>query len=111
MSQATAVIEFDNLNNPPEGFYASAMGWYFHGELEYMVGYDIPSASVDLMKVPDGIYAGSYKGLDCTFFNWSVIEEYGSVKKRRHRGFIVLNTDKKAYEFAELAYRTKRQNL
>lgn len=111
MSQATAVIEFDNLNNPPEGFHASAMGWYFHGELENMVGFDIPSASVDLREVPDGIYAGSYKGLDCTFFNWSYIDEDRYSKTKRHRGFIVLNTDKEAYEFAELAYRTKRQNL
>lgn len=111
MLQVTDVIEFENLNTPPEGFYASAMGWYFHGELQDMVGYDIPSASVDLMEVPDGIYAGSYKGLECTFFNWSYIDEDRYSKTKRHRGFIVLNTDKAAYEFAELAYRTKRKNL
>lgn len=111
MSQANAVIEFDNLNNPPEGFYASAMGWYFHGELQDMVGFDIPSASVDLIEVQDGIYAGSYKGLDCTFFNWSYIEGDSYSKKRRHRGLIVLNSDKKAYEFAQLAYEAKRKHL
>lgn len=111
MSQANDVIKFDNLNNPPEGFYASAMGWYFHGELETLVGYDIPSASVDLREVADGIYAGSYKGLDCTFFNWSYNESFGSIKKRRHRGLIVLNSDTESYEYAKLAYETKRQNL
>jgi hypothetical protein len=111
MSQANAVIEFDSLNNPPEGFYASAMGWYFHGELQDMVGFDIPSASVDLIEVADGIYAGTYKGLDCTFFNWSYIEEDTYSKKRRHRGFIVLNSDKTAYDFAQLAYDTKRKYL
>ena len=51
MSHVNAVIEFDSLNDPPEGFYASAMGWYFHGELQDMVGFDIPSASVDRLQL------------------------------------------------------------
>lgn len=107
MSNRQDVIEFDNLNEPPVGFYASAMGWYFYGELEKMVGFDIPSASVDLREVSDGIYAGSYKGLDCTFFNWSYMEN----NRRRHRGFIVLDSDKKSYALAQFAYETKRRNL
>lgn len=110
MLKSKSVIEFDNLNDPPEGFYASAMGWYFHGQLEDMVGFDIPSASVDLREVEDGIYAGTYKGLECTFFNWSYIDD-GYSKKRRHRGLIVLNSDKKSYDFAQLAYDSKRKNL
>lgn len=111
MSQTNTVIEFDNLNEPPEGFYASAMGWYFHGELESQVGFDIPSASVDLRNVEDGIHAGLYKGQDCTFFNWSIVEPDSPTQQRRHRGFIVLNSDKKAYEFAKFAYETKRKYL
>lgn len=99
------IIDFVHYNEAPEGYFGAAMGWYFHGELETLVGYDIPSASVDLMTLDDGIYKGTYKGLSCTFFCWHSVEFlHPDRRKKWHHGLIVLDTDVSSLTYANFHY-------
>lgn len=113
-----AIIDFTHLDHAPDGYFAAAMGWYFHGELESKVGYDLAAASEDLMLLEDGIYAGTWQGHDCTFFFWTYISDFNiapandpSMKHKRYRGLIVLNTDKSSFEDAHKKYTAKVQFL
>lgn len=102
-------IDFVSLDQEqPTGYHSAALGWYLHGELENLAGYDIAWCSLNPRHIPDGIYDVTFNGdIKATLYCWKA--EYGIHKQLR--GLIVKNDDIESVSFAQDKYNSKASNL
>ncbi len=92
----------------PGTYFSAALGWYLHGELEKIAGFDLTWSSVDPKKVETGIYPCTFNNsIDAILFCWSI--NYG--ERNRLRGLIVKKDDYEAIKDAQTKFDNKKEFL
>lgn len=101
-------INFELEENAPKNYFSAGIGWYLHGKLEDMAGFDIVSCSINPRELKEGTYRVTYNNnINAFLFCWQIY--YGS--HITYRGLIVKEDDFEYVLDAHEKYKNRKKTL
>lgn len=102
-------INFELKENAPENYFNACIGWYLHGELEQMAGFDLAYCSIDPKSVEEGIHKVTYNNsIEATLYCWKYTSKNNNTK---YLGLIVKDDDQESQQDANYKFIVKQQYI